>query len=193
MVPRAKFVEKCRKTFGQFLTIFDVFCPARNLSKSVEKLFDTFWRFLTFFDMAPFRRPLLQSADERTEQPYMSKRTNICCSRFLSWVSPPWKEHPQGHLHLVQIGHVGLVSRPNKQRPEGTLAEDPSTKRIAMKMVGFRTAEATINIKHFRRGTHSNRKINVLGKDSWQQKKTASWEKRKRIANTLPEPFLDGF
>ena len=31
--------------------------------KSVEKLFDSFWRFLTFFDMAPFRRPLLQSAE----------------------------------------------------------------------------------------------------------------------------------
>ena len=61
---RAKIVEKCRKTFWHFLTIFDVSCPARKLSKkSVEKLFDTFWRFLTFLDVAPFRRPLLQSAD----------------------------------------------------------------------------------------------------------------------------------
>ena len=60
---RAKIVEKCRKYFWHFLTNFDVFCPARKLSKSVEKLFDTFWRFLTFFDVAPFRRPLLQSAD----------------------------------------------------------------------------------------------------------------------------------
>ena len=49
---RAKIVEKCRKLFGsnwRFLTVFDVFCPARKFSKSVEKLFDTFWRFLTFF------------------------------------------------------------------------------------------------------------------------------------------------
>ena len=60
MVPR----QNCRKTFWRFLTIFDAFCPARKLSKkSVEKLFDTFWRFLTLFDVAPFRRPLLQSAD----------------------------------------------------------------------------------------------------------------------------------
>ena len=33
------------------------------MSKSVENSFDTFWRFLTFFDVAPFRRPLLRSAD----------------------------------------------------------------------------------------------------------------------------------
>ena len=62
---RAKIVEKCRKCFWHFLTIFDAFCPARKLSKSVEKLFDTFWHFLTIFDVAPFRRPLLQSADFR--------------------------------------------------------------------------------------------------------------------------------
>ena len=61
---RAKIVEKCRKTFfDDFLTIFDVFRPARRLPKSVEKLFDTFWRFLTFFDVAlsagPFCNPLI--------------------------------------------------------------------------------------------------------------------------------------
>ena len=39
---RAKAVEKCQKTVCRFLTIFDVLCPARKLSKSVEQLFDTF-------------------------------------------------------------------------------------------------------------------------------------------------------
>ena len=34
------------------------------MSESVEKLFDTFRRFLTFFDVAPFRWPLLRSADQ---------------------------------------------------------------------------------------------------------------------------------
>ena len=34
------------------------------MSKSVENIFDTFWRFLTFFDVAPFRWPLLRSADK---------------------------------------------------------------------------------------------------------------------------------
>ena len=65
MVPR----ENCRKTFWCFSTIFDVFwrfLPCAKLLKSVEKLFDAFWRFLTFFDVAPFRRPLLQSADVST-------------------------------------------------------------------------------------------------------------------------------
>ena len=56
----SKSVEKLFDTFWRFLTVF---CPARKLLKSVEKRFDTFWRFLTFFDVAPFRRPLLQSAD----------------------------------------------------------------------------------------------------------------------------------
>ena len=51
---RAKIVEKCRKIF---LTIFDVFLPC---AKNVEKYFS---RFLTFFDVAPFRWPLLWSAD----------------------------------------------------------------------------------------------------------------------------------
>ena len=37
-VPR----ENCRKVSKNFLTLFDVFCPARKVSKSVEKLFDTF-------------------------------------------------------------------------------------------------------------------------------------------------------
>ena len=62
-VPR----ENCRKVsknFLTFLTIFDIFCLARQLSKSVEKLLDTFWRFLTFFDVralsaGPFCNPLI--------------------------------------------------------------------------------------------------------------------------------------
>ena len=53
--------KSVEKLFDIFLTIFDVYCPARKLSKSVQKLFGTFWRFLTFFDVAPFRRPLLSS------------------------------------------------------------------------------------------------------------------------------------
>ena len=65
MVPCAKSVEKCRKTFWHFLTIFDVFLPC---AKIVEKCRKTFWRFLTFFDVAPFRRPLLQSADARSRK-----------------------------------------------------------------------------------------------------------------------------
>ena len=35
------------------------------MSKSVENIFDTFRRFLTFFDVAPFRWPLLRSADHK--------------------------------------------------------------------------------------------------------------------------------
>ena len=38
----------------------------------------------------------------------------------------------------------------------GPLTEDPSTKRVTIAMVGFFIAEATIMIKHFRRGAHSN-------------------------------------
>ena len=57
----SKSVKKLFDVFWRFLTFF---CPARKLSNSVEKLFDTFfWRFLTFLTWAPFRRPLLQSAD----------------------------------------------------------------------------------------------------------------------------------
>ena len=41
---RAKLVEKCRKTFWHFLTIFAIFCPAGKLSKN-------FWYFLTIFDV----------------------------------------------------------------------------------------------------------------------------------------------
>ena len=52
-----KSVEKCRKYFWHFLTIFDVFLPC---AKIVEKLFDDFWRFLTWPLSAG---PLLQSAD----------------------------------------------------------------------------------------------------------------------------------
>ena len=62
---RAKIVEKCRKTFWHFLTIFDVFCPARKLSKSVEKLFDAFWRFLTWpLSAGPFCNPLTFMSSE---------------------------------------------------------------------------------------------------------------------------------
>ena len=78
---RAKIVEKSRKTFWHFLTIFDVFCPARKLSKSVEKLFDAFWRFLTFFDVAPFRWPLLQSAEIHSD------KKNIFIT--FDWAEPP--------------------------------------------------------------------------------------------------------
>ena len=75
---RAKIVEKCRNifdTFWRFLTIFDVICPARKLSKSVEKLFDTFWRFLTFLtwplSAGPFCNPLKIAAfsNRKTELP----------------------------------------------------------------------------------------------------------------------------
>ena len=37
-----KLPKSGEKLFDAFLTIFDVFCPARRLSKSVEKLLDTF-------------------------------------------------------------------------------------------------------------------------------------------------------
>ena len=40
----------------------------RKMSKSVENIFDTSWRFLTVFDVAPFRWPLLRSADKCTER-----------------------------------------------------------------------------------------------------------------------------
>ena len=61
---RAKHVTKCRKSFDK-KAIFDVFCPARKMSKSVENIFDTFWRFLTwplsaglFFRSADFKESL---------------------------------------------------------------------------------------------------------------------------------------
>ena len=58
---RAKIAEKCRKTFWHFLTIFDVFCPARKLSKNFLTLFDTFWRFLTWpLSAGPFCNPLMK-------------------------------------------------------------------------------------------------------------------------------------
>ena len=88
---RAKIVEKCRKTFWHFSTIFDVFCPARNLSKSVENIFDTFWRFLTFFDVAPFRRPLLQSAEhcELKHWNFGGWKGLIHGLHFTVWPPPP--------------------------------------------------------------------------------------------------------
>ena len=55
----SKSVENIFDTFWRFL----IFCPARKMSTSVENIFDTFWRILTFFDVAPFRWPLLRSAD----------------------------------------------------------------------------------------------------------------------------------
>ena len=55
-----QMVEKCRKTFWHFLTIFDVFCPARKLSKNCLTLFDDFWRFLTWpLSAGPFCNPLI--------------------------------------------------------------------------------------------------------------------------------------
>ena len=44
LVPR----ENCRKVSKPFLTLFDVFCPARKLSKNVENIC---WHFLTIFDV----------------------------------------------------------------------------------------------------------------------------------------------
>ena len=42
-------------------------CPVRNLPKDVNICLDTFWWFLIVFDVAPFRWPLLQSADTIVE------------------------------------------------------------------------------------------------------------------------------
>ena len=56
---RAKIVEKCRNYFWHFLTIFYVFCPARQMSKGVENIFDTFWCCLTWpLSVGPFGGPL---------------------------------------------------------------------------------------------------------------------------------------
>ena len=52
-----------RKLSKNFLTLFDDFWRFFPCAKIVEKCRKTFWHFLTFFDVAPFRRPLLQSAD----------------------------------------------------------------------------------------------------------------------------------
>ena len=68
---RAKIVEKCRKTFWHFLTIFDVFCPC---AKIVEKCRKTFWHFLTIFDVfwcgpfsaGPFCNPLKKTPTPKT-------------------------------------------------------------------------------------------------------------------------------
>ena len=43
LVPREN-CQKVSKYFWHFLTIFDVFCPARRMSKSVENIDDVFWR-----------------------------------------------------------------------------------------------------------------------------------------------------
>ena len=60
---RAKIVKKCRKYGWHFLTIFDVFCPARTMSKSVENSFDTLWRFLTRpLSAGPFCGPLIEDS-----------------------------------------------------------------------------------------------------------------------------------
>ena len=61
--------EKCQKvsetnifgTFWRFLTFFALREKCQKVSET--NIFGTFWRFLTFFDVAPFRRPLLRSAD----------------------------------------------------------------------------------------------------------------------------------
>ena len=63
MVPR----EKCWKVSKNFLTLFDDFWRFLPCAEIVEKCRKTFWRFLTSFEVfwrGPFRRPLLQSADE---------------------------------------------------------------------------------------------------------------------------------
>ena len=59
LVPR----ENCRQVSKIFLTLSDDFWRFLPCAKIVEKCRKTFWHFLTFFDVAPFRRPLLQSAD----------------------------------------------------------------------------------------------------------------------------------
>ena len=54
---RAKIVEKYRKYFWHFLTIFDVFCPARKNAEKCRKVSKIVlnWRFLTCsFPLAPF-------------------------------------------------------------------------------------------------------------------------------------------
>ena len=44
----------------------------------------------------------------------------------------------------------------NKQEPEGPLTEDPSTQKSHHDNGRGLTAAATIKVKHFRRGAHSN-------------------------------------
>ena len=57
-----------------------------------------------------------------------------------------WSQNPHycRYLHTLSVGRRACSLR---TRPQ---------KRITMKMVAFGTAEATIKIKHFRRGAHSN-------------------------------------
>ena len=61
----SKIVEKCRTCFWHFLTLYDVFCTARKLSRNVEIYF---WHLLTIFDVfwrGPFCGLLMFLAAER--------------------------------------------------------------------------------------------------------------------------------
>ena len=61
--PKGAKTGAARKLSNMFLTLFAefwmIFAPRGN----VEKCQKYFWHFLTFFDVAPFRSPLLRSAD----------------------------------------------------------------------------------------------------------------------------------
>ena len=58
----------------------------KKTSKIILTLFDKFW---FFFDVAPFRWPLLQSADLRTILSAVDAQTAILVSTAEVWISAP--------------------------------------------------------------------------------------------------------
>ena len=71
-VPRENW-QKMSKIFLTLCDEFWRFLRCAKMSTSVANIFDTFWRFLTFFDAAPFRWPLLRSAEKTQELINLSK------------------------------------------------------------------------------------------------------------------------
>ena len=136
--------ENCRKVSKNFLTIFDVFRPARKKPKSVEKLFDA---FLTFFDVAPFRWPLLRSADicedlletasfpeSKTSPPKPLVCAPLCCeSLFTQMVEVSCGQRIQTKIagatkHMLVWGHN--LTQLGAGAPAASRTRKPGIKRV---------------------------------------------------------------
>ena len=86
---------------------------------------------------------------------------------------------------------MGSASLSNGQRAR-SLRTRPQT-RVNVEMVGVFTTEATIKIKHTRRGTHLKwKKPYAFGNGSWRPNSGFMGKKGRKNCKTQPEPAFDG-
>ena len=97
-----KVLKSVGNYFDIFLTIFDVFCPARKLSKSEEIIFDPFF----FFWRGPF-----------PPAPFAVRWFMALCDFWLAYVDFSWRCHKGLFLHCYSKNaapRCGMVSRASR-------------------------------------------------------------------------------